>query len=108
MFRYHLGGKEDFNRSHVVLSDDVNHVKNAVLTIEHVNITDSNVYNCTARNEATDFKNYVEAKMGTTVTVTSKYSNTYCQNGIECDSTVFFLSFQTMHFQSVPLKICSI
>lgn len=73
VFPYHLGGKEDFNRSHVVLSDDVNHVKNAVLTIEHVNTTDSNVYDCTARNEATGSKNYVVAKTGTNVTVTSKY-----------------------------------
>lgn len=90
VFRYQLGGKEIFNRSHVVLSDDANHVKDAFLTIEHANITDSNVYNCTARNEATGFKNYVEAKTGTNVTVKSKYSNKYCQIGIECSLKVFY------------------
>lgn len=68
-----LGSKEDFDRSRVVLSDDSNFVKNAVLTLARVDITDTNVYSCTARNEATGFGTYTEAKTQTTVTVTSEY-----------------------------------
>lgn len=70
-----LGGKEDFERNRVVLSSDSNLVKNAILTIAHVDITDTNVYTCTVRNEASNIGKYSEAKTQTSVAVKGNYFN---------------------------------
>lgn len=56
---YHNLNKGDdvnFNRTHVTLKDDSDNVKDAILVIEHTELTDRNWYNCTARNKATGFE----------------------------------------------------
>lgn len=48
-----IGEDDNFNRTHVTLKDDADNVKDAILVIEHAELTDRNWYNCTARNKAT-------------------------------------------------------
>lgn len=63
------GDREDFNRTHVTLENDVDNIKDAILVIQHAELTDRNYYNCTARNIATGFKGFEEATDGTYVRV---------------------------------------
>lgn len=79
------GGDEDFNRTHVTLERDAENIEDAILTIEHVELTDRNTYKCIASNEATDFNDnykpaedeaYVRVKgRDRTVVVAPKISN---------------------------------
>lgn len=89
-----------------VTKSDSNSTKKAILSIPHVDMTVAKMYECTARNKATGFGNYVEAHAKTMVTVTvtatdagSKYFNC-CFEGKSMHNGVFFLLFQTKHFQT--------
>lgn len=62
------GNKDDFNRTHVTLKNE-DDVEDAILIIEHAELTDRNYYNCTARNLATGFKGFEEDTDGTYVRV---------------------------------------
>lgn len=53
------GGTDDFNRSHVILKPDEDDIEDAILIIEHAELTDRESYNCTATNPATDFNSTV-------------------------------------------------
>lgn len=64
-----LGGNKIVNTSHVHLSEDDGHIKDAILTIAHAEKNDTNLYSCSARNEATDHKNYTGVTAETFVTV---------------------------------------
>jgi len=72
-----IGDDENFNRTHVTLKDDSDNVKDAILIIEHAELTDRNWYNCTARNDATGFEykpghKYEEDQDGSYVRVKGK------------------------------------
>lgn len=66
-----IGDKDDFNRTRVLLKNEDN-VEDAILIIEHAELTDRNYYNCTARNLATGYKGFEEATDGSYVRVKGK------------------------------------
>lgn len=77
-FLLKTGSDPNFNRTHVTLKNDNDNVQDAILVIEHTELTDRNWYNCTARNRATGFEfkpghKYEEDKEGTYVRVKGKF-----------------------------------
>lgn len=74
----HTGNNETLDRSRVTLKDDSDNVKDAILIIENTVLADRNVYNCSATNAATGYKDYQAAEQGAYVRVkgnTMKPSN---------------------------------
>lgn len=67
-----VGNNTNLNLSHITLKDDDDHVKDAILVIEHAELTDRTWYNCTAKNEATEYGNFEEDKEATYVRVKGK------------------------------------
>jgi len=67
-----VGNNTSLNRSHITLKDDENNIKDAILIIEHAELTDRTWYNCTARNEATEFYKNKQSKEGVYVRVKGK------------------------------------
>lgn len=63
--------------SRITLKDDEDHVKDAILIIEHAELTDRTWYNCTAKNEATEFGGYDEDKEATYVRVKGKFWSSF-------------------------------
>lgn len=66
-------GDNEVNLTRVILEKDADNIKDAILVIEHVELSDRNFYNCTARNDATGHSaHYVEATDGSYVRVKGK------------------------------------
>lgn len=66
---WNLGNNETLDRTRVILKEDSDHVKDAILIIEHTVLSDRNMYNCTAINQATGHKRYEAAEQGAYVRV---------------------------------------
>jgi len=69
-----IGDNETLNRSRILLREDEDHVKDAILVIEHAELSDRNSYNCSATNLATIYGNgtYPPAEEGAYVRVKEK------------------------------------
>lgn len=63
------GNNTNLDRGRITLKDDDEHVKDAILVIDHFELTDQTWYNCTAKNEATEFGRYEEGRKTTYVQV---------------------------------------
>lgn len=50
-----VGNSGDINATHIILKDDEDKVKDAILFIEHAERSDRKQYNCSVRNSATDY-----------------------------------------------------
>lgn len=66
------GDNQEINRTHITLERDADNIEDAILVIAHVQLTDRNFYNCTARNLATEHGRYEEETEGTYVRVKGK------------------------------------
>jgi len=49
-----IGNNSTLNKTHVQLQDDEDNVKDAILIIEHAELSDRNTYSCTAHNNVTE------------------------------------------------------
>jgi preprotein translocase subunit SecG len=67
-----IGNNESFDRTRVKLKKDADNVEDAILIIENTVLSDRNMYNCTATNQATGLKHYVPAEQGAYVRVKGK------------------------------------
>lgn len=67
-----IGNNETLDRTRVTLKEDSDHVKDAILVIEHTVLEDRNMYNCTATNQATGHQKYEAAEQGSYVRVKGK------------------------------------
>lgn len=67
-----IGGNDTLDSTRVTLKEDSDHVKDAILIIEHSNLGDRNWYNCTATNQATGQLKYEAAASGSYVRVKGK------------------------------------
>lgn len=72
---YYAGDNQEVNRTRIILEKDADGVEDAILIIEHVQMSDRNMYNCTARNQATEYgHDYEPAMEGTYVRVKGMHS----------------------------------
>jgi len=67
-----IGNNETLDLTRVTLKEDSDHIKDAILVIEHTNLLDRNMYNCTATNQATGHLDYDAAEQGSYVRVKGK------------------------------------
>lgn len=67
-----VGNNTHINQSRITFKDDEEEVKNAILIIEHAELTDRTWYNCTVKNEATEFGGFEEDTEFTYVRVKGK------------------------------------
>lgn len=69
LFAIQLGNNETLDLTRVTLKEDSDHIKDAILVIEHATLADRNMYNCTATNKATGHLDYEAAEQGSYVRV---------------------------------------
>lgn len=88
-----IGGRDDFNRTHVTFKDDEDKVQDAILIIEHAELTDRNTYNCTATNRASgkEIKNAQGVVIGKYEESAQDGSFVRVKGGINCNT--FFCAF---------------
>lgn len=72
--QFSIGVTGEFNKSHVALSKDSDKVEDAILTIEHAQLSDRNLYHCSAKNKATESGKFKQAEDGAYIRVEGKFN----------------------------------
>lgn len=97
-----VGGNTTIDLSHVTFEKDADGVEDAILIIEHVELSDRNFYNCTAQNKATEYGHgYEKAEEGTYVRVKGNMNMKFINRQ-------FVLSFMTLQKKNVSNELFSL